>query len=167
MNYAAIGAQAAPGSGAPVPLALPWTAGAVKGFDARGGCSQQSRSLAGSAARHTLVTAFPSFVRTLHGQQESPDDEGWERPLRSSPTMMLLHLIPTPESPGSQSRAHISIPASQPGLRAALYALKGLAEARRVSWAASASQEREGTELPFPQPPHREPSSARNRPSSA
>lgn len=29
MNYAAIGAQAAPGNGAPIPLAFPWTAVAV------------------------------------------------------------------------------------------------------------------------------------------
>lgn len=29
MNYAAIGAQAAPGNGAPIPLAFTWTAVAV------------------------------------------------------------------------------------------------------------------------------------------
>lgn len=131
-------------------------------------CSKAGRA----SPSHSLVTESPSFVRTPRGvgmcrQQESQNDKGWKRPLRSSPTMMLLHLIPTPESPGSQSRAHISIPLSQPRLGAALYALKGLADPQGVSNAACASQEPQGTEFPLPQPPHREPSSARSRPSTA
>lgn len=59
MNYAAIGAQAAPGDGAPVPLAFPWTAGAVLslswGLMPEVGVHSKTWSLAGSAARQDMA----------------------------------------------------------------------------------------------------------------